>query len=125
MRIKIKETGEIKGLSIIDPENGVDWIADLVGSGSETYEYNEENDYYLMGQNDYDWWVEYIDEYESDQAEINSLSESLAEKHGWEKANEIMEQFHQALDPHTFDDGHKIKQETLKAFREKHGITEP
>ena len=50
MDITIKETGEIKSLTIIDPRSGNDWINDLMGH------YNALPEDGVMTNDDYEWW---------------------------------------------------------------------
>ena len=51
MNITIKETGEIKSLTIVDPRSGNDWINDLMGN------YNALPDDGIMTHDDYEWWA--------------------------------------------------------------------
>ena len=117
-KVKIAETGRITTLEIIDPNTGVDWIADMIGNADQDYEYDENDDTTIMTQDAYDWWIEYIADYIADEAEIEALLEALAEKYGWPKADMIMEKFYDDLAPYCYDDEHIRKQETLKKYRE-------
>lgn len=64
IKIKIEETGNMEELSIIDPRNGLGWIVDLMGNNGDLPEYDEDNDWYVMSQDDYDWWHKLTAEYE-------------------------------------------------------------
>lgn len=68
MKIIINETKQTKQLSIIDPETGVDWIADFVGNtGALTdgqFVYSDEQDAYLCDQSTFDWWVKVVNDHQ-------------------------------------------------------------
>ena len=65
MDVKVKETGKIETLSIIDPKSGADWIGDLVGNTSDVYGWDDKDDCYIMTQEEYDWWVDYTKRHQS------------------------------------------------------------
>jgi hypothetical protein len=73
MKFIIKETREPKELNIYD-SNGIDWSNDLIGNAgiTDAWEYNEEEQAYILPQEDYDWWVDYI---AKKQADDNKLAE--------------------------------------------------
>ena len=63
MKVKIKETGEIKELVSIDPKTGLDWSQDLVGNTGAfmdgRFVWDEGEDVYLVSLDEYEWWGEY------------------------------------------------------------------
>lgn len=63
MRVKIRETGEIKELVSYDPKIGLDWSQDLVGNAGAfedgRFEWDEEKGVYLVSQDEFNWWEEY------------------------------------------------------------------
>ena len=71
MKIFIKETKEIKSLNIVD-ENGIDWTEDLVEASKF---WNDEAEQHEMSEGDYEWWAEYIRNYESDEQEMLDLAD--------------------------------------------------
>ena len=76
MNIIIKETGAHENLSIIDLDNGVDWINDLVGNtGAFDREFSERNDdgEHIVAQEDYDWWREVVDGLQAAHDRIHEL----------------------------------------------------
>jgi hypothetical protein len=59
MQVRIKETGIIENLSIVDPQSGVNWATDLVGNhGFEGFYSSEAEAYdgWETTQENYDWW---------------------------------------------------------------------
>ncbi len=78
MNIIIKETSARHELSIVDPDNGVDWIGDLVGNaGAFDREFSERNEdgEYIVAQEDYDWWREVVDGLQAAHDRIYELKE--------------------------------------------------
>jgi hypothetical protein len=73
MNIQIKETGEIKSLTIRD-DNNIDWTADLITSAR--FDHNDDGDP-IMTQADYEWWKNYINEHEQTESDIEVLAEEL------------------------------------------------
>ena len=69
MEIRIKETGEIEELTIIDPANGLCWAIDLTGDDDNI---TFDGDYHTCDQETFDWWVDLIERY---QAADNRLHE--------------------------------------------------
>ncbi len=111
MIVKIIETGAVKTLSITDV-NGIDWTNDLIGNAT-TLSYNED-DQVIMSQDDFDWWTEYISNYEADQKEAADLASELDidEAIIWDRYNE----------QHTCDygDHHGIKQVVFEQVKEEY-----
>ena len=112
MRIKIKETGEVKELNIFD-KNGINWTNDLI-LGVEEVRYNRETEMYEMEQEQYDWWKEYIENFEADEEKASILAGELEidESEIWDRYNSY----------HTTDycDHHGIKQTIFKEMREEY-----
>ena len=62
MRFFIEETKEIESITIIDAKSGFDWSADFMEASN--FEYDNDNDYYLISKEDFDWWKAYAAEWE-------------------------------------------------------------
>lgn len=75
MKIRINETSEIKELSIIGL-NGIEWTGDLL-SRDDALIFNSETEEYEMNKNAYEWWKEYIDNFNVDEKAIEELAEEL------------------------------------------------
>lgn len=75
MKITIKETGEIKEL-VITGTNGIEWTNDLLGNNG-VLTWNKETEQHEMSQDDFDWWKEYIDNYEDDTLRAEELAIDL------------------------------------------------
>lgn len=60
LNVLIKETNQVKSLSIIDPKTGVDYIGDFIGNtGAFSREFEKiENDAaeYQTSEGDFNWW---------------------------------------------------------------------
>jgi hypothetical protein len=81
MKIKIKQTGEIKRLDIYDRQTGVNWAQDLIGNTGALIDgqfvWSDEDDAYLADQNTYDWWAQYIADSEATESEAEALAADL------------------------------------------------
>lgn len=109
MEIKIKETGEIKDLTIKD-SNNIEWTLDLVTAPQY---WNKETEQYEMSQGDYEWWAEYIDNYENDEQEAQELADELGIT-----LSEVQERISDALDGiNDYDDHHCVKQRVFTELR--------
>lgn len=80
MDVKILETGERTSLIIRD-ENGIEWTNDLIGNAGELidgqFTWSEEDDAYLVSQDTYDWWSQYISDYEQSEQDIADAAHDL------------------------------------------------
>lgn len=80
-RVRIKETGEEKELSIIDRNSGVDWVSDLIGNAGATidgqFTWDNDEEVYHADRETYDWWARYIEDTEKTEDEIEALAEEL------------------------------------------------
>ena len=127
MRIKIQETGEVMGLSIIDTDNGVDWILDLIGNSGDDYEYDQDVEATIMTQEAYDFWVEYIKHFGADKEEIEALEAAIhakyhADDEGNSQAQEIINELYAEMEPNDMTDEHMRKQAGMKLIRERYEI---
>lgn len=88
MKLKIRETQEVKVLEIRD-KNGIEWTKDLLGNYN-ALQFNDETEEYEMNQEDYEWWLEYIKNHEADEQEVMELAEELGieESEIWERINQ-------------------------------------
>lgn len=77
MKIRIIETNKTEELTIIDPQSGVNWISDLMGNHGALPEYDEDNDMFVMSQEDYDWWHDLTTELEKAEYRCHELREEL------------------------------------------------
>lgn len=79
MNVTIIETGETATLKIIDPKSGTDWTNDLLGNHGALPDYNDETDSYHMPHDDYNWWSDLIDRYQTADDRYHELLRSLPE----------------------------------------------
>jgi len=93
LKIKIKETGLIYDLSIIDPKTGVDWISDFIGNhdGFREGEFEKPADTdanydYEIDQGHFNWWETVINDNEALDYRIHDLNQ----EHGWETIQNIV-----------------------------------
>ena len=78
MKFIINETGNLEKLTIIDAKTGMDWSSDLIGNSGAVGDYIHYDDAagaYSIGQEDFDWWAEYISMYERYQEKLDALKE--------------------------------------------------
>jgi hypothetical protein len=79
MKVKIKETGKIETLSVIDPQTGCCYVSDLIGNadGFSQFERDEASDTWLCDQETFDWWLNYIRATEKSDAMVEELKDVL------------------------------------------------
>lgn len=65
MEIKIKESGKIEEITLIDNLSGLNWENDLLSNYNAAMEYDEDNDVYIMEQDEYDWWSDLVERYQA------------------------------------------------------------
>lgn len=85
MDITIRETGDVKILSIIDPRSGTNWIADLIGNAGATGDgqfVDDGNGGYIADQGTYDWWEQYIYDSNATDDEAKALASELGISYG-------------------------------------------
>lgn len=60
LNVLIKETNEVKTLSIIDPKTGIDYIGDFIGNtgafGREFEKIEHDEAEYQTSEGDFEWW---------------------------------------------------------------------
>jgi len=81
--------GKIKALEIIDPKTGCHWEADLIGNCDGYDGYDDEYEMFIMTQDNFDWWENYISVEQKMQDQIYELRHELE--------NDDREQFEQDL----------------------------
>ena len=64
MKLKIKETGEIKTLTLIDPLTGCDWAQELLEDNFAGLTYDNVTGMYLIDKEEFDWWEPRIRSYQ-------------------------------------------------------------
>ncbi|MCK5612886.1 hypothetical protein KAR91_64025 [Candidatus Pacearchaeota archaeon] len=80
MEIKIKETGEIESLGIVDPKTGVNWINDLMGNHNALPDNDDVTGYYSMSQTDFDWWDDLVSRLSAAEDQYNNLLNYIDDK---------------------------------------------
>jgi hypothetical protein len=112
MEFRIKESGEVKDLTIID-KNGIEWTGDLLGNNN-ALEYNKTTDEHVLSEEDFDWWKQYIKDFNADAEEAEELAEELGieESEIWEEYN--------MMATNDLNDEHDIKQHIFKRLRSQH-----
>ena len=77
MKIVIRETGEIKGLSIVNPQSGIDYIKDFVGNTGALddgqFSRDDERDAYICDQGTFVWWATVVADNQALEDRINDL----------------------------------------------------
>ena len=60
--MQVRVNGEMRELSLIDPDSGVDFVVDFIGNngGLDSFVYN--GDEYECAQDTFDWWKKVIDD---------------------------------------------------------------
>ena len=110
MKLKIRETQEVKELEIRD-KNGIEWTKDLLGN-YDALQFDCETEQYEMNKEDYEWWKEYIKNHEADEQEVMELAEELGieECDIWERINQNL---------NFLGDEHTVVQNVLEEIRKE------
>lgn len=99
MKVRIKETGEIKNLEIIDPNTGINWINDFIQVGTNDdftcfddavdnpYEYDGDDFDYETSEDNYDWWLEVSQAHEA----VDYRIHELIQEHGSDTVNALFD----------------------------------
>ena len=120
MQIKIKETGKIVVLSLLDRKSGQNWIKDLLGNHNADCTYDDDG-LCIMDQETYDWWarvVSWLDD--ADEALDNLLSLDLTN----EEREEYMSRIHDVTGGLDLEDQPAAQEEEIDAIlaeRAAHG----
>jgi hypothetical protein len=61
---RIKETNELKRLSLVDPKTGCCWLADAMSSDNNVV-YDLDADGYECSQDTFDWWEAFVADYQA------------------------------------------------------------
>jgi len=81
MKIRIKGAGTIEDINIYDEKTRVNWISDMLGNAGAfndgTFTYDKTEEIYETDAGTYDFWAEYIDDYNHDSACIDYLISAL------------------------------------------------
>lgn len=86
MKVFIKETQEVKELSIVD-ENGIDWTGDFINvSVRDEFSFNDDEGYYETDLESYEWWERIIEEHQK----LNDRIHELKEEHGYDAVYEVI-----------------------------------
>jgi len=111
MKIRIKETGKMKELTIID-ENGIEWTQDLI-TASDFWDENAEE--FEMSADEFEWWAEYIADYKEDEKAIADL----AEKTGINKL-EIWEKINKETGLYDMENHSEVRREALEELEKEY-----
>jgi len=112
MKITIKETGDIKELRLVDPDTGVDWIADFVGNTGtlDDGQFEADDDGYTASRETYEWWEGVVATRQSNDNRIHALEQ----EHGDEAVRKVVDVGSMDLD----DETNAIAQALDEAFGE-------
>jgi len=115
MKIRIKETSIIEELTF--HKNGIDHIEDIIAPASrDEFTWNINDDIWEISAEDFEWWNNYISQYESDEEELDSLLSILSEL-GF-VPDEIKEEIVEAINGIDMDYQHEAFQSAIKSARE-------
>jgi len=91
MKITIKETGETKELSFINPKSGVNHASDLIDHQGAfvdgQFEQEKGSNTYVCSQDTFDWWHKVV----TDNQLLEYRIHNLIEEHGMEVVHDILD----------------------------------
>ncbi|MFR9708128.1 hypothetical protein ACL02P_01645 [Paenibacillus sp. MB22_1] len=115
MKIVIKETGVKDTLVLVDSKTGINWAQDFIGNtgalSDGQFVYDEDKEAYLVSHDDYEFWVETIQMYQTLEDRIAELSN----EHGRDAVEEVLK----GIDQLDYQDEAR---EQLKALDEAFGV---
>ena len=92
MNIIIKGTNVVETLSIIDPDSGVDYVADFIGNegalADGQFVWDEEQDAYVAEKETFDWWDAVI----KDNQELDYRVHDLVQEYGREEVYKVTDE---------------------------------
>lgn len=114
MDFRIKETSEIKTLSYVNCDTGIDGVGDLIGNSGAIGQYihRDDDDMYIISSDDYDWWADYISDTQSDDQELSDLYGEYAHS----GIQEIIEDEWNATG-NDYNDHHRIRQRVIERIK--------
>lgn len=116
MQVVIRETGERRALSYIDPATQTDWVRELIGGSGAIGNYIEHDakaGVYVMSRDDYAWWAEYIRLAQQDEDELYCLRRVLGDL-----VDRIVREEWAAISSTDYDTHHGANQRAIARVRE-------
>jgi hypothetical protein len=103
MKILIKETREVKTLSLISPKTNIDYVADFIGNHGgfciDIFDYDDYHDIYHCDQDTFDWWEKVI----NNQQDLDNRILLLTDQFGYERVVEAINNAHDSdLEHHAY-----------------------
>lgn len=90
MNVIIKETGEVKSLSIIDPKTKINYVSDFIGNAggfvNGDFVFDEETGSYQSTQANFDWWNRVV----SDNQALGDRIFELTSEHGGDVVADVV-----------------------------------
>jgi hypothetical protein len=119
MMIKILESGKIEELEAVS-SSGVEFTRDLLGN-NDALHFNDDTDEFEMKEEDFDWWKEYIDNYNSDEIKKEEIIEELndLELDGKEIVETVLSNTEFGCD---LSDEHMIKQNVFEDIKNEYHL---
>lgn len=77
MRIQIKETGQIRRLTAIDPETETEGTRKLLKRQNQLGPYNPYTNAHIMPQSNFDWWEDVLPRYQRTLDQSHELTRSI------------------------------------------------
>lgn len=114
LNVLIKQTNQVKSLSIIDPKTGIDYITDFIGNTGafgrefETIEHNEAE--YQTSEGDFEWWENVV--------EIAQEADNLIFENSDKITDEVREELDN-IDTSDIDTYNEIRLDIIKDAIEK------
>jgi hypothetical protein len=115
MKIRIRGTQDLVELCLM--KNGIECTQDMLGNNGALH-YNEQTEEHEMSRDEYEWWEDFLKNYEADEKEVAELADELGIRE-----SEIWDRIRLSL----FEDletRHDIIQRELEEIREEYGLEE-
>jgi len=88
MQVQIKETNEIKELTLNDPKTNTDYVVDFIGNtgaldDGQFFDYDDDTETYTATRETFDWWETVV----GDNQALEDRLHELRQEHGIESVH--------------------------------------
>ena len=110
MLIKIKETAEVKEITLTDPKTNLNWENDYILNAINSDQYEEPSEdeegegiTCVMIQEEFDWWKNQCKEYQTADNLLHETREAEKEKNEYGECTDFDEKYHQYINGYDFN----------------------
>lgn len=132
IQVVVRETGEVKSLSIICRKSGCEWVMDLIGNRGAMDQFEKEVDEdgegtgrWVADAGTIQWWQSYISNLEAIEDAIESLHDELAEVFEFGEIQAILQRVRDAIgDANDVESELSVAMGEIQKIRKQYGLPE-